>query len=57
MTYAELVNVARKQIVTDALREQDGNRTRTAAALGLTRTHVLRLIRDLDIDVPSPRER
>jgi DNA-binding NtrC family response regulator len=40
------------------LTAHDGNRTHTARSLGLQRTYLLRLLRELGVDVPRrPRAR
>ena len=46
----------KRQLIVDTLAQHDGNRSRAAAALGIERTSLLRLIRDLHIDVePAPQ--
>jgi DNA-binding NtrC family response regulator len=52
----EAVNTFKRQFILDALSSFDGNRSRAAAALGIERTSLLRLIRDLRID-EAPRGR
>ena len=44
----------RRDLIIQALRAHDGNRTRTARTLGIQRTYLLRLIREYHIDVPPP---
>lgn len=55
--YHLAVATFRRQLVEKTLREHDGNRSRTAAALGLQRTYLCRLIRVHRIDVPAEHER
>jgi len=43
--FAELKESAVKTIIAQELRRNGGNRTRTARALGLERTYLLRLIK------------
>ena len=47
----------KRQLLSRMLRAHGGNRTRTACALGLQRTYLLRLIRDFGLatEVPAPR--
>ncbi|HKZ04033.1 MAG TPA: helix-turn-helix domain-containing protein [Methylomirabilota bacterium] len=52
----EALSAFKRQLIVDALAMHDGNRSRAAAALGIERTSLLRLIRDLEIDVePAPQ--
>jgi hypothetical protein len=44
-------------LIVDALARHEGNRSRAATALGIERTSLLRLIRDLDIHVDSATSR
>lgn len=46
----------KRQLIVDTLAIHDGNRSRAAAALGIERTSLLRLIRDLHIDVERAPE-
>jgi DNA-binding NtrC family response regulator len=56
-TYADRVARARREIVVSALTAEGGNRSRTAARLGLQRSHLYALLRSLGIDIPpAPRE-
>ena len=49
----EAVSAFKRGLILHALVQFDGNRSRAAAALGIERTSLLRLIRDLEIgDVP-----
>jgi len=50
----EAVSAFKRRFILDVLSHFDGNRSRTAAALGIERTSLLRLIRDLSI-APAPR--
>lgn len=52
--YQREVETFKKRLITETLREYHGNRTHTARALGLQRTYLLRLIRDMEICVPPP---
>lgn len=48
----------RRAFVEAALRAHRGNRTDTANAIGMERTYLVRLIRDMNIDVPfDPAQR
>jgi len=48
----------KRRLILHALSRHDGNRSRAAAALGIERTSLLRLIRELGIDLPrGPRSR
>lgn len=54
----EEVRRFKRGLLTSALRAAGGNRTHSARALGLQRTYLLRLIRELDVDIaPPPRGR
>jgi len=55
--YHQAVARFRRNFLIEALKANGGNRTRTAAALGLQRTYLLRLIRDFGVaaEVPSVR--
>jgi len=50
----EAVSAFKRMFILDVLSHFDGNRSRTAAALGIERTSLLRLIRDLSLS-PLPR--
>jgi DNA-binding NtrC family response regulator len=56
-SYHEALARFRRELLFRALKAHGGNRTRTARALGLQRTYLLRLIRDygLAAQVPSAR--
>jgi hypothetical protein len=47
----------KRHLVTVALKGAGGNRTHAAAALGLRRTFLQRLIRELGIEIPPARPR
>ena len=48
----------KRRLIEATLHQMRGNRTHTARALGLQRTYLLRLMRDLKVAVPlSPRGR
>jgi DNA-binding NtrC family response regulator len=49
-TYQASVNAYRRELIASALARSGGNRAAAATALGLNRTHLLRLIRALGID-------
>ncbi len=44
----------KRRLIEAALRQSGGNRTYAARGLGLQRTYLLRLIRDLAVSVPPP---
>ncbi|MBI2154835.1 MAG: hypothetical protein HYU24_14210 [Candidatus Rokubacteria bacterium] len=44
----------KRRLIETALRQAGGNRTRAARGLGLQRTYLLRLIRDLGVAAPPP---
>jgi hypothetical protein len=44
----------KRRLIEATLCQWGGNRTRSARALGLQRTYLLRLIREFDIHVPRP---
>jgi Nif-specific regulatory protein len=50
------VEAYKKQLLRTTLEAHGGNRTHAARALGLQRTYLLRLMRDLEVRVPI-RER
>jgi DNA-binding NtrC family response regulator len=47
--FYRLVDAAKVRILKEALRRHRGNRTRTAEALGLQRSYLVRLIRKLGV--------
>lgn len=44
----------KRRLIETALRQSGGNRTHAARCLGLQRTYLLRLMRDLGVSVPRP---
>ncbi len=52
--YHKEVGNFKKELIRTALEAHNGNRTYAARSLGLQRTYLLRLIRDLGISVPIP---
>src|SRR5262245_13025150 len=48
------VSEFKRRLIEATLTQMGGNRTRTARALGLQRTYLLRLIREFGISVPAP---
>lgn len=44
----------KRRLLEAALRQSGGNRTHAARSLGLQRTYLLRLIRDLGVSAPPP---
>ncbi len=44
----------KRRLIEAALRQSGGNRTHAARCLGLQRTYLLRLMRDLGVSVPRP---
>lgn len=44
----------KRRLIETALRQAGGNRTHAARGLGLQRTYLLRLIRDLAVSAPPP---
>jgi DNA-binding NtrC family response regulator len=55
--YHEAVSEFKRRLIEVALREARGNRTHAARVLGLQRTYLLRLMRDLNVMAPPPPER
>jgi DNA-binding NtrC family response regulator len=53
-TWHEQVRAFKRDLLTAALERSCGNRTHAARALGLQRTHLMRLVRELEITVPPP---
>jgi hypothetical protein len=47
------VTAFKRRLIEATLTQLGGNRTRTARALGLQRTYLLRLMREFEIDVPA----
>lgn len=52
--YQKQVEEFKRDLLTRALIAHGGNRTHAAKTLGLQRTYLLRLIRQLALSVPSP---
>ncbi len=50
--YHQEVETFKKQLLQSTLVAHQGNRTHAARALGLQRTYLLRLMRDLEVRVP-----
>jgi len=55
--YHGAVSQFKRHLIEMTLRESQGNRTHAARVLGLQRTYLLRLIRDLHVAAPPPPER
>lgn len=53
--YFDQLRWYRRLLIERAVAEARGNRTRAAAILGLQRTYLLRLIRELSPEIPPPR--
>lgn len=53
----EAISAFKRRLILHALSRHDGNRSRAAAALGIERTSLLRLIRELGIDLPRGQRR
>jgi hypothetical protein len=51
-TLYEQVKAFKKSVVEGALKQAGGNRSHAAALLGLQRTYLHRLLRELEIQVP-----
>ncbi len=47
----------KRRLIENALRDASGNRTHAARVLGLQRTYLLRLIRELHVAAPPPPPR
>ena len=47
----------KRRLIEATLHQMRGNRTHTARALGLQRTYLLRLIRELGVAAPPPPQR
>jgi len=56
LKYHEAILGFKRKFLAETLMAHGGNRTRTARALGLQRTYLLRLIREFRVDVP-PQQR
>jgi DNA-binding NtrC family response regulator len=55
--YHGAVSDFKRQLIEATLHQMRGNRTHTARALGLQRTYLLRLIRELGVAAPPPPPR
>ena len=55
--YHEAVSEFKRRLIEVTLREAHGNRTHAARVLGLQRTYLLRLMRDLNVAAPPAPER
>lgn len=53
----DALHAFKRQLIVEVLAQYDGNRSRAAAALGIERTSLLRLIRELGIRVESRSQR
>ena len=47
----------KRRLIENALRDASGNRTHAARVLGLQRTYLLRLMRELQVKAPPPPTR
>jgi DNA-binding NtrC family response regulator len=55
--YHGAVSDFKRRLIEATLHQSRGNRTHAARALGLQRTYLLRLIRDLGVAAPPPPPR
>jgi DNA-binding NtrC family response regulator len=55
--YHGAVSDFKRRLIESTLQQMCGNRTHTARALGLQRTYLLRLIRELGVTAPPPPPR
>ena len=55
--YHGAVSEFKRRLIEATLHQMRGNRTHAARALGLQRTYLLRLIRDLQVAAPPPPAR
>lgn len=55
--YHGAVSEFKRRLIETTLQQARGNRTHAARALGLQRTYLLRLIRDLGVAAPPPPPR
>jgi transcriptional regulator with PAS, ATPase and Fis domain len=53
-SYAEAVRAFKRNLVREALARSGGSRSAAARALGLHPSNLIRMIRELEIDVPAP---
>ncbi len=56
-SYHGAVSEFKRRLIESTLDQARGNRTHAARALGLQRTYLLRLIRDLGVAAPPPPPR
>lgn len=56
-TYHAAVRMFRLRLIEGALLRTNGNRTYAARALGIQRTYLMRLVRELGVTVPPPSRR
>ena len=56
-SYHGAVSDFKRRLIEATLHQARGNRTHAARALGLQRTYLLRLIRDLGVAAPPPPPR
>jgi DNA-binding NtrC family response regulator len=56
-SYHGAVSEFKRRLIETTLRQAEGNRTHAARALGLQRTYLLRLIRELGVSAPPPPSR
>src|SRR5437879_13860202 len=56
-TWHEAIATFKRELIVRALRQSRGNRTRAARTLGLQRTYLLRLMREMGVTVPRPVHR
>jgi len=57
VTYHGAVSAFKRQLIETTLQQARGNRTHAARTLGLQRTYLLRLIRELQVAAPPPPSR
>ncbi len=53
--YSEALDEFRKQFILVVLREVNCNKSKAARALGMHRSTLVRTLRELNIDIPNPR--
>jgi DNA-binding NtrC family response regulator len=56
-SYHHAVTEFKRRLIEATLHQVQGNRTHAARALGLQRTYLLRLIRELGVAAPPPQPR
>jgi DNA-binding NtrC family response regulator len=56
-TWHAEVRAFKRRLLATALERAGGNRTHAARALGLQRTYLMRLVRELEVAVPPPVRR